>query len=91
VITEWFLSLMATIGAWFMDLLPDADWSDGMVLTATNALSSVVVGMAALGAWFPWAVFTVCTTFVLSSYFVLFTLKIARQIWAYVPFVGGTG
>jgi hypothetical protein len=91
VISEWFIAIGSAIATWFISLLPDNDWSDGMVLTATNALSSVFTGMAALGAWFPWPLFTVCALFVLSSYFVLFSLKIARQIWAYVPFVGGTG
>jgi hypothetical protein len=91
VISEFFITIGTGIGVWFFGLLPDADWSDGMVLTATNALASVVTGMAAIGVWFPWAVFGVCAVFVVSSYFVLFSLKIARQLWAYVPFVGGTG
>lgn len=90
MITDWLLDLFAGLGEWFMGLLPDLSWADGMVVNASNVVTSLMVAAASIGAWFPWAVLTSTAVVVLGLYFLLFGLRVIRWLWGLTPFSGGS-
>ena len=90
MITEWFIDLLVGFAEWFLTLLPDMDWADGMVVDASNAMSSVMVAAASISAWFPWGVLFATANIVLGCYVALFALKFARWLWGLTPFSGGS-
>jgi len=91
VITEWFLNIAGVIGGFFVGLLPDMSATNGTIVTAGNALSSVLVGAGALGAWIPWPVLGLTFTIVMTFYLGSLALKVVLKLWSFVPFIGGSG
>lgn len=91
MISEWFIGLAQGIAAWFLGLLPDVSAADGMIVTASNALSSVMYGAGALSAWMPWWMLGITFTGVLGIYVAGIALKVVLKLWSFAPLVGGTG
>lgn len=90
MITEWFLALSLTVAEWFVGLLPDDDWSDGMVVTGANALTSIMVAGGSISNWFPLDVLALALSFTITAYALLLLVKIVRWLWGLTPFSGGS-
>lgn len=90
MITEWLIDVFLALGEWFASLLPDLDWANGMVVDASNVVTSLMVAAAQISAWFPWGVLVATATVVLGLYVLLFALKFARWVWGIGPWSGGS-
>lgn len=90
LISEFFINLGAGIAAWFLTLLPDSDWDDGMTVTAANAMSSVFTAAGQISNWFPWTVLSATFVFVMGAYVALFMAKVTRWLWGLTPLSGGS-
>lgn len=90
MIVEFFIALGAGITEWFLSMLPDNDWDDGMVVTASNALSSVFSAAGGISNWMPWTVLSATFVFVMGAYVALFMAKVTRWLWGLTPFSGGS-
>lgn len=91
MISEFFIAVGTAIGAWFVDLLPDADWSDGVVVTAANSVSTLMAGAGAISNWFPFDFLMVCLVFTMGTFIALFMVKGGLRLMSYIPFFGGAG
>ena len=91
MISEWFINIAGAIGSFFVGFLPDMSATNGTIVTAGNALSSVLVGAGALGAWIPWPVLASTFAIVMSIYLGSIALKVVLKLWSFVPGIGGTG
>lgn len=90
MITDWIMDLFAGLGEWFISLMPDLNWANGMVVSASNVITSLMIGAASIGAWFPWDVLVSTAIVVLGVYFALFGLKVVRWLWGLTPLSGGS-
>jgi len=89
MITEWFMTLGASISMWFITLLPTVENGIfGNVLTATLGLASYIGSMA---IWVNWGAMAGQITVVLGLYFTLMMIKLFLRLFSYVPFIGGAG
>jgi hypothetical protein len=91
VITQFFIQLGTGFYAWFLGLLPDMTDAAGIIVTGENWISTLIASGAALGAWIPWDWVAIVLPIVLTCYITLFVIKIVKNIWAFVPFFGGSG
>lgn len=78
------------IAGFFLSILPDADWDDGMVVTASNSFSSVLTAAGQLANWMPWTVLSATLVFVIGAFVVLFMAKVTRWLWGLTPLSGGS-
>lgn len=90
MIVEWFIQLGTGFVSFFVGLLPDSDWSDGFVVSATNAVSSLMVAAGQISAWFPFPEVTVALVALVAWYVALLGVKIIRWLWGLTPFSGGS-
>lgn len=90
MISEFFINLGAVIASWFIALLPDADWDDGMTLTVANHMSSLFTAAGQISNWFPFTVLSATFVFVMGAYTVLFMAKVTRWLWGLTPLSGGS-
>lgn len=89
MITEFLLSIFEAISAWFVGLFGDAqlpDWITGVADTFTD----VVMNASGLGAWFPFVLLGAVGGFMLTLWFVLWSVKGIRWVWGLTPFSGGS-
>jgi hypothetical protein len=91
VITDFFQNLALSFLDWLISLMPVFSDASGVVVTASNFLSTLVVAGASLGVWIPWQTVGICAGLVSSAYVTFLTFKAARALLAHVPFVGGAG
>jgi hypothetical protein len=91
MIVEFFLGVAAGIVQWFLTLLPDMTAAGGVIVTASNSLSSVLAGAGALSAWMPFEVLAITFGVVMTLYVGGVVLKIFLRLFSYVPFFGGAG
>lgn len=90
MISEFFIEVWVSVCAFFLAMLPDADWDDGMVVTASNSLSSVLTAAGQLANWFPWTVLSATLVFVIGAFVALFMAKVTRWLWGLTPLSGGS-
>lgn len=90
MITEWFLSLGATIIEWVLRLFDDIK-VPGWILTFDDTWNAVVEPLDGLSAWVPWTVVIGITVFCLTTWFVCLVIKYCRAIASYIPLFGGAG
>lgn len=90
MITAWLLNLGGTVVSWFVGLFPAWDepsWLSGF----PGVWNGLVGGASGLGAWIPWVIAFSVFGVVLSTYGVMFLVKIAMKLAAFIPFFGGSG
>jgi hypothetical protein len=89
VIVEWLLDVLFGMIGWIDELLPSFDDANGVVLTVGTFIGPLLVGVASLGVWIPWATVTICLNIVLAFYLGGAVLKFMLRALAVVR--GGTG
>lgn len=88
MIPEWFIDLFTGVATWALSLLPK--WDDnGIIVTASNWVTTLIAGAAGLGVWFPWGVLAVCMGLTSSWYGVIFLIKGVRWLVGWIPTMGG--
>jgi hypothetical protein len=91
VISEWFINLFTGLLQWFAtDVL--GTWTPPPELTdAADAATTALALFSSVGVWIPWPVLAFCVTSVLAVWGSVVLVKLALKLWAFAPFVGGSG
>lgn len=90
MIAEWFIGIGVGLSAWFLGMLPDTDWDDGMVVTGANALSSLMLAGGQISNWFPLDILALALSVTITAYVLLLLVRIVRWLWGLTPFSGGS-
>jgi len=90
VIFEFFFQMGASVQMWFLGLIPPMDDASDAILDANAAFVPVMQGAAALKPWLPWDVLLYCLLVAVSWWIGFLLLKLARVLWSYLPFIGGS-
>lgn len=89
MITEWFLTLLDGVQAWFVGLFGTDD-PPAWIAAPTSFFADLAARVAGLGAWFPFAMLGVVGTAVLAIWLTFWIVKGARWLWGLTPFSGGS-
>lgn len=89
MISEFFLNLAATIGAWFLSLF-GTEGPPAWLTTAGGFIAELAARVAGLGAWVPWPLFGTVTTAVLALWAGFWLVKGIRWLWGLTPLSGGS-
>lgn len=81
------MDIFGSVAEWFLSLLPE--WDDnGVVVTASNWVASLIQGASALGVWFPWQVLGVCFGLVTTWYLGSIGVRVLRWLVGFIPTMG---
>jgi hypothetical protein len=89
MITEWFIGLFNSIIQWVIDLFGDAEppeWMTGI----GGFLAELFARASGLGAWVPFALVGIVGGTVLTTWGVLWLVKLFRWGYGLTPFSGGS-
>lgn len=92
MITEWIISVFATVIAWLLGTLPvvpvpDAVSPGGVVVTQITSWGTFA---ARMGAWFAWGPLLAAMTFVLACVAAALVIKIVRIAASFATAGGGS-
>lgn len=89
MITEWLVSIGTSVAVWFVGLFPELpeDTMDG----ATLGISTLAGLVGSMSVWVNWLAVIAQVTLVMGFYFAFLAVKVLRQLFAHVPFFGGSG
>lgn len=91
MIIEFLMQLASGFGSWALGLLPPTRNAADLIVGAADVFTPILAGGAALGSWLPWGTLAAVFPVVMGFYVGAFLVKVARQLIAHAPFIGGTG
>jgi hypothetical protein len=91
LIPDFFLGLAFGFTEWILSFFPQMTEAEGMIVTASNGLTSIILGASSLGIWVPWGTIAACLGITTGAYIAMFILKIIRVLAAHIPLIGGKG
>lgn len=90
MITDFFINLGTVVFGWFLSIIPQFDDS-GIIVNAQNIVTPFAAGIAALGAWLPWAPLVVLMNLMPGVYLVSLFARFLRALLGHIPAIGGNG
>lgn len=88
MITEFFITLSATIADWFMGLFPE--WNvPPEVAGFDNTVNGFIDDFSGLGVWAPWPLLISIAGIAIIAFTIQLTVKAARWLIGLIPTMGG--
>lgn len=88
MITEWFIGVGTTIGAWFASILPNFDVPAWFGQLGTN-INQFFNSAAGLGPFVDWNFLAVIAGVPIGLWSLGMMFRLARWVLSHVPFFGG--
>jgi len=84
------MSIATNLSGWFVGMFPEWDVPE-FIAQLDGQVNAVFAGLSGLGAWVDFNITFTVVGLALLAYLTGLTIKAARAVASYIPFVGGAG
>lgn len=89
MITNIFIRIGFTVGSFFLGILPQSlpDW----LMSPLEGIAALAGGVQSWSVWLPFSQLRIISLGLLAFWAVIFFVKLFLKVWAFIPFIGGSG